>query len=155
MKTIFNSALTDSFEKDVEGVGSIRVEGNKVYKFVKFDNGTGNIAAAAGNAVGYLKATGYSTSTVTCDVSDTDNIVAGALLAVVPDGYYCWVQIQGAATLAVALDDAPADGGPLVMGTTDAALGKAAVSGNAEASLAVCGLAEDASEKKVILNCVR
>ncbi len=76
-----------------------RHKGN-VYRYVKFDNGTDNVAAAA-NKVAYWLALDpeAGTFTVTCDVSSAigagKNLVAGVLGAVVTDAYYTWIQVGG------------------------------------------------------------
>ena len=131
------------------GVGDVyTADTGKVYKFVRFDNGTDNVAAVAGNVCYYLAATGAETNTVTSDLSSSDNIGAGMFMSVPADGSYCWIQTKGAATLTTALT-AGANGNALTAaGATD---------GTLDVSLAVtdfiCGVAVDAAAKKVILNC--
>lgn len=96
-KTIYATALTETSAIDKEGVGTLRQEGDKVYKWCKYDAGTAVIAGVAGLVVGYVKEAndGFTDSIVTADVSDTDNIGAGVLMAAPADGDYCWVQTHG------------------------------------------------------------
>jgi len=120
----------------------------KVYKFVLFNNGVGNVAAVAGNFAYYYLATGHSTSTVTSDLSDSVNIGAGVFQAAVADGSYGWIQIAGTATLTTALT-AGADGNALTaVGATDGTVDVSAL-----VSDAICAVADDASAKIVSLCC--
>lgn len=122
--------------------------GGKVYKFVKFNNGSGDVAAVAGNMAYYLAETGAETFTVTSDLSDSAYIGAGMFMSVPADGEYCWIQVSGPATLNTALT-AGADGNALTpVGSTDGALDVSAA-----VTDAICAYAVDASEKKVILAC--
>jgi hypothetical protein len=76
----------------------------KTYRYVKFDNGTANLASAAAG-VAYWKSLVPTTSTytVTSDQSDASsvgsyNAVAGIFGGIVTDGYYCFIQVGGVAT---------------------------------------------------------
>lgn len=99
--------------------------GGKVYKFVKFNNGVGNVAAVAGNVAYYYAVSGASAgqiTEVTMDVTDSGGVGAGVFQSVPADGEYCWIQIKGPATLTTALT-AGADGNALTaVGTTDGTL---------------------------------
>jgi len=120
----------------------------RIYKFVRFDNGTDNIAAAAGNVCYYLAETGAETWTVTSDLSSGNGIGAGVFQAAPADGEYCWIQVKGPATLTTALT-AGADGNALTaVGATDGTLDVSAA-----VTDFICAVAVDASEKKVILDC--
>jgi hypothetical protein len=80
-----------------------REEDGKGYRFVKFDNGSGNVASAA-NGVAYWL--GTTVGTVTMDVSDADvNSVAGVFQAVIADAGYGWIQTRGLCTVATNGDD--------------------------------------------------
>ena len=131
------------------GLGDNFADGSgKTYKFVKFDNGSGDVAAVAGNMAYYLAETGAATFTVTSDLSDSAYIGAGMFMSAPADGEYCWVQVTGPATLTTALT-AGADGNALTpMGATDGTLDVPAA-----VTDAICAYAVDASEKKVILAC--
>lgn len=120
----------------------------KVYKFVLFSDGTGNVAAVAGNMVYYVAQTGAETFTVTSDLSDSSGVGAGMLMSAPADGEYCWIQVAGPATLTTALT-AGADGNALTaVGATD---------GTLDVSFAVtdhiCAIALDALARKVMLTC--
>jgi len=144
-KKIFLTKLTDYSSTDKEGVGTLRWEGNKCYKWIKYNQGSGSVAAAAGKVAYYYGAGGYADSEVTCDLSDSVNLGAGVLQAAIPNGYYGWIQIKGPATLSVALT-AGADGNALTpVGATDGTLDvSAAVTDH------VCAYADDISEKEIV-----
>jgi hypothetical protein len=119
--------------------------GNKVYKYVKYDTGAGSVAAVAGNVAYYYLASGYDAHTVTSDLSDSVNLGAGVLQAVVGDGQYGWIQIKGAATVTTALT-AGADGNALTaVGATDGTLDVSAA-----VTDVVCAYADDISAKEII-----
>jgi len=70
-------------------------ETGTLYEYGLFDNGSGNVAAAAGVPVGILK-NQANPFKVTTDYSDSDtSAFKGVLLAVVTDGYYCWYARRG------------------------------------------------------------
>lgn len=122
-------------------------DGTKIYKYVLFNNGAGDVAAVAGNVAYYYAPGGTSTGvvTVTSDLSDSAEIGAGVFASAPADGEYCWVQIKGKATLTTALT-AGADGDPLTpTGATDGTLDVVAA-----ATDAVCAFAVDASAKIVL-----
>lgn len=120
----------------------------RIYKFVLFNNGAGNVAAVAGNFCYYLAETGAETWTVTSDLSDSNGVGAGVFQSVPADAEYCWIQVQGPATLTTALT-AGADGNALTaVGATDGTLDVSAL-----VTDHICAIALDASAKKVLLTC--
>lgn len=138
---------------------------HKVYKYVKYDDGTGNLDLAAGDVVHYIDDSGYGASTVGADVSDLtgDGIPAGvAVAAVTVDASYFWIQIQGPATLAVAIESsndatpvACGDGDPICLGDADKAARRQNTTIDADAErIREMGVAVDASAKEVVLDCV-
>lgn len=144
-KKIFLTKLTDISSSDKEGVGTLRWEGNKCYKYVQYDTGAGSVAAVAGQVAYYYLASGYNDNKVTSDLSDSVEIGAGVLQAVLTDGDYGWIQIKGPATLTIALT-AGADGDPLTpTGATDGTLDV-----SASVTDHVCAIADDISAKEII-----
>lgn len=126
--------------------------GGKIYKFVKFNNGVGNVAAVVGNMAYYYAVSGASAgqiTEVTMDVTDSGGIGAGMFMSVPADGEYCWIQIKGPATLTTALTSG-ADGNALTA-TGAGADGTLAVSGAVTDT--VCAYAVDATAKIVFLDC--
>lgn len=124
----------------------------KRYKYLKFDNGVGNVAAVVGNVAYYLAVSGTSagqTTTVTMDLTDCAGVTAGVFQAVLTDGYYGWFQTWGEATLTTALT-AGADGNALtaVGAGADGTLDVSALVTDHIAAIAV-----DASAKIVFLTC--
>lgn len=133
-------------------LGSIgRDYDGKKYKYVKFDNGVGNVASVAGNFCYYLAVSGASagqTDIVTMDITDSGGIGAGVFQTVLADGEYGWIQISGPATLTTALT-AGADGNALTaVGATDGTLDVSAL-----VTDFICAVAVDASAKIVFLTC--
>jgi len=110
IKQAFASKLTDVDSVARDQLGTIRFEGNKVYKYVEVRNVTATVAGVAGDGVAYGAAGGYNSNKVVLDLSDADGtkaIAAGILLAavagVLATSYFCWAQIKGGATLAIAV----------------------------------------------------
>lgn len=135
IKKIFQTPLTDISTTDKEGVGTIRFEGNNIYKWILFNNGAGSVASVANYCAYYygvsgVGTSGYTDSEVTMDRTDAVN-GAGVFQAVIADGSYGWIQIKGVATLGVNLT-AGADGNAL----TDRGAG-------ADGTLDVSGLVTD------------
>lgn len=128
--------------------------GGKVYKFVKYNDGTANLDLAAGDVVYYVDDTGYAAHTVTADASDStgQEIGAGvATCAVTVDGDYFWVQIKGFATVTETLGGSAGDGDPLTAtGAADKALTKAAEADSTGVYKPVVAFAVDASDKQII-----
>ncbi len=145
LKRIFETGLADTASEDKEGLGTIRFERNKVYKWVQYDTGVGGVAAVAGNVAYYYTLDGYKNHQVTSDLSDSVEIGAGVLQSAPADGEYCWIQIKGPATLTPALT-AGADGDPLTpTGATDGTLDVSAL-----ATDNVCAIAGDISDKEIV-----
>lgn len=113
--------LTGQISGSVPGIGDIYVShDNKTYRFVQYRSGAGNIAGVLGGVAGLFAPGGVSTGlsdTVTSDVSDTAGLGAGVLMSAVNDGEYCWIQVKGAATIALPFVSG-ASGQQLVLSTT-------------------------------------
>lgn len=126
-------------------IDNIGVDGPcKAYKYVKYDAATAAVAGVAGE-VAYFLAIVANTTVVSSDVSDCNGIGAGVLQASLTDGTYGWVQIEGPATLTIALT-AGADGNALTaIGAGDGTLD---VSG--AVTDFVCAVADDASAKTIM-----
>ena len=116
----------------------------KLYKYMQWDDGSAAVAVA-GEVAYYYLLDGYKTNIVTSDLSDSVEIGAGVIQAVMTDGQFGWFQIRGAATLTIALT-AGADGDPLTpTGAGDGTLDvSAAVTDN------VCAIAGDASDNEIV-----
>jgi hypothetical protein len=123
----------------------------KEYRFVKYNTAAGAVAAVAGNMAYYYAPGGVSagaSTEVTSDLSDSAGVGAGALMAVIANGSYGWIQTRGVATLTTALT-AGADGNALtVVGATDGTLDVSAL-----VTDYICAVAIDASAKIVMLTC--
>lgn len=149
IKKVFVTKLTDTSTKDLEGIGVIRFEGAKIYKWISYNKGGDSVAAVAGRCVTYHgddSIVADSAADVTMDISD-GTIVAGVLQAVIADGSYGWIQIKGVAVLGIALDSG-SDENALIVGTTDGSLAvRAAVTQQ------VAAIALDVTGKIVLLDC--
>lgn len=134
--------------------GCFRDGAFKVYKYVKYTDGTANLDLAAGDVVYYVDDTGYGASTVTADVSDATGQEIGAGVAcatVTEDSSYMWVQIKGPATVTETLGGSAGDGDPLTcVGAADKALTKAAEADSTGVYKPVVAIAVDASAKEII-----
>ena len=130
-------------------VGDHFEDGNgTIYKFVQYDTGAGSVAAVAGNICYYYAPSGASagaTTVVTSDLSDSAALGAGVLQSAPADGEYCWIQVEGAATITTALT-AGADGNALTAhGATDGTLDVSALVTDAVVAYAI-----DASAKIIM-----
>ena len=112
----------------------------KCYKFVLYSAGA--LASAVGDVASYVAESGTS---VTVDVSASDNIGAGVLMSAPADGEYCWVQIKGVATVSTALT-AGADGNAL----TTVGAGDRTLDVSGAVTDAVCAYAIDASARIIM-----
>lgn len=152
MKKVFITKLTDTSADDLEGIGVIRFEGARVFKWIKFDNGQGNVASVVGNCSYYFGDTSVildSAAIVTMDLTDSDGIAAGIFQAIIADGEYGWVQIKGVAIMNIAFK-AGADGNAMtaVGAATDGELDVAALVTDHYAGYAI-----DISAKIILLDC--
>jgi hypothetical protein len=149
-KKIWSTRLTDNSATDKEGIGARRVEGAKEYKYIKYNQGVGAIAAVAGNMVAYKSNAAFSDTQaeVTSDVSDGITLAAGKLMSAIPNGWFGWVQTEGVATLTTALVSG-ANGQALQLSTTTDGTLKV----GAAATDHVCAYAIDAAAKIVYLQC--
>ncbi len=154
-KSVYVTGLTETALFDKEGIGTIREEGNKVYKWVLYNDGTANLDIVAGDFLNYLAASGYETNVVVPDTADADATTpfgAGvATTTVTVTSTYMWIQIQGLVTLSLDPTGTPADSNALVPSATDKAMAIATASDVEH----LCGHTMDDSAKKVVLNCPR
>src|SRR3990172_4576595 len=124
IKQAFAARLTDVDSVQRDQLGTLRFEGNKVYKYCKLKNTTATVAVAAGTLLAYLAATGYGSHTVVSDHTDADAALnpAGAAVAVAAGvagtEYFIWVQVKGPATLDTAVTTGAA-GSPFHMTAAD------------------------------------
>ncbi len=122
-----------------------QVQTGKKYKYVQYNSGAGAVAAVVGNVCYYYAPSGASagaTTVVTSDLSDSANVGAGVLQAVITSGSYGWIQVSGTATITPALT-AGADGNALTaVGATDGTLDVSAL-----VTDFICAVAVDASAK--------
>ncbi|MDG4908428.1 hypothetical protein P9228_18545 [Mesorhizobium sp. WSM4898] len=120
-KTYTTAQLTGTESGKAPKVGDLYESyDNKTYRFVKYNQGAGAIAAVANNVVGFYAPGGVSTGVyneVTSDVSDTAGLGAGVLAGAPGNGEYGWIQVSGPATLNTALVSG-ASGQPLVLSST-------------------------------------
>lgn len=152
MKKVFQTKLTDTAATDIEGIGVLRFEGAKVYKWVSYNQGGDVVAAVADEVVVYHGDNAVAidaAADVTMDITD-GLITAGVLQAVIADGEFGWIQIKGVAILNSVLSGG-VDGDQLTSvgaadGTLDVVI-TGAINGN------IAAYALDASAKIVLLDC--
>jgi hypothetical protein len=120
-----SQVYSDLTQGNTPSVGTVAWIAGKAYKFVQYNSGAGPVAAVAGNVCYYYAPGGVSagsTTVVTSDLSDSANLGAGVLQAVIPNGSYGWIQIKGVATITPTLT-AGSDGNALTaVGATDGTL---------------------------------
>jgi len=162
-KRVYLTPLDAVDTVDKEDVGTLRFEGNKVYKYVKLQNTTATVAVLAGDAVAYNAEVGHSVSQVVSDMTDADaapvgaGIIQGTVAGVLATAYYCWIQIKGPVTALQTIGDTPVDGQEVSMSTTDKTLTITEYSGtspNIRQVAACMGIVQDASAKLVALDCL-
>ena len=151
IKKVFATRLTDVSDTDKEGIGVVRYEGEKVYKWVSYNTGTGPVAAVAGNVVVYHGDDAVvegSAADVTSDFSDGAGVAAGVLQSAPTNGQFCWIQTKGVAILTTALTGG-ADGNALTaVGAGDGTLDVSALVTDHKAAVAI-----DVSARIVMLDC--
>ena len=139
------TSVSDTAEFLLGQHGAVVGSPTKLYKYVQYDTGSVGTSAVAGEACYYYTLDGYKNNVVTSDLSDSIEIGAGILQAVMTDGQYGWVQIKGAATMTIALT-AGADGD--ILCPTVAADGTLDVI--ADDVSHGCAIAGDISDKEII-----
>ncbi len=139
------TSVSDTAEFKLGQHGAVIGSPTKLYKYVQYDTGSVGTAAVAGEACYYYTLDGYKNNQVASDLSDSVEIGAGILQAIMTDGQFGWIQIRGAATLTIALT-AGSDGDPLT--PTGSADGTLDVS--ADVTDNVCAIAGDISDKEII-----
>jgi hypothetical protein len=141
------TSVSDTPEFQLGQLGAVidDTNGTRIYKYLQYDTGSAGADAVAGEVAYYYTLDGYKNFQVTSDLSDSVEIGAGVIQAVMTDGQYGWFQVTGVATLTIALT-AGADGDPLT--PTGAADGTLDVS--AAATDNVCAIAGDISDKEII-----
>jgi hypothetical protein len=151
MKKVFQTKLTDTRATDVEGIGVIRFEGAKIYKWVSYNAGTGTVAAVAGSGCVYHgddAVVANSAADVTMDYTD-GLIGAGVLQAIIATTEFGWIQIKGIAVMVPSFT-AGADGDRMTpIGAADGAF-DVIVTG---ALTNPVGVALDISAKEILLDC--
>ena len=121
LKTLFRTQLTDTWLIDSNGVnpgdilGDIRWEDNRAYKCVLYDEGAETLDVVANDVVFYDGIAGITNNRVTADLSDTQNIGAGIIMATITvTSTLCWVHIKGGeVTLNTTLSAGGTDGDAL------------------------------------------
>ena len=69
--------------------------GTRIYKYLQYDTGSAGAAAVAGEVAYYYTLDGYKNHQVTSDLSDSVEVGAGVIQAVMTDGQYGWFQVSG------------------------------------------------------------
>jgi hypothetical protein len=101
-------------------LGQVIEDSGNLYRLVQFDNGSGNVASAAGGVAHWKTRASYIVTSDQTDAQANLNSVAGGFLGVVTDLYYCYIQIGG--LQAVTTDTTQAAGTALIASATDLTL---------------------------------
>lgn len=155
LRKVFATGLTETSLTDIEGVGTVRFENKRWYKWVKYDDGAEDLDIVAGDVLVYVAESGYAASVVTADFSDGDVLPIGAGLAVgtvTITATYMWMQFKGLATLALdATGSAPADG-DAICAATNGGTNKVVIVDPPD-NRSRMGVSIDDTAKTVILDC--
>ena len=147
VKKIFITKLTDVSSKDLEGLGTLRWEGNKCYKWVTYSHEAAAVDGVAGEVAAYLPIDGYKNNDVTSAITAASDIGAGVLQAIMADNEFGWIQIKGPATLTIALTDATDDAPQVLLGGADGTLD---INIATAANENICAWSGDATDKEII-----
>lgn len=167
IKTLFETALTENRDSDIEGVGTFREESDgKVFKWVK--NLSTGTALAAGQPVYYdqsLHATPVAMFQGVLQVADTADLslFAGIAMSAIPYLEYGWIQISGLSLTALWLNSVSNDipvGAALFLVSGQGALvwqADTSIMGNtpAIACVSVASGESVAAARATMLNCMR
>lgn len=152
------TGIGDVLTTDKEGVGKIRFNDGKWYKWCLIKNTTATVALAAGDPVAYDAEDGYENNHVVADLTDADSspfcagCATGTVTGTAGTSYWSWIQIKGLVTVVAAITSG-ADGVPVYLTTTDKTFAKAVEADSAADYKQVAGIAMDSSAKKVVLDC--
>lgn len=155
LKQVYVTGLTETSLTDLEGVGTIRFENKRWYKWVKYDEGAAALDIVAGDVLVYDAVSGYGASRVTADVSDGDVIPIGAGVAVgtvTVTATYMWMQIKGLATLALDVGGSSPDDGERITASLNGGTNKIAIN-NPDLTQLGMGASLDDTAKTVLLDC--
>lgn len=128
-------------------LGQIGQDANgAVYKYITYNEATAAVDGVADEVCYYVAGTGYANNDVTSDLSDSDEVGAGVLMAALSDNEFGWIKIKGIHTLSIAIIGITADGDPLTpAGAADGSLDvSAAVTDH------VCAYAADESANEIL-----
>ncbi len=96
-------------------VGTLCHQNGNTYRYIYFDNGDGNVAAAAGLEVFMYDVTTWTVTTDYSYAGSKINLVCGILLSVLTDTYYGWMQIGGYHSAVLANGDGDIVAGDLLI----------------------------------------
>ena len=145
IKASFITQLDANDVEDKEGVGAIRYEGGRWFKYIKHEDA---VAGRVGYGVVYKGLTGERDSVVSSDSTQAPLRGAGVLMAALGQNRYGWIQIKGPATVPPsALAANVADGDLIKMSGVDGIIDD----GNA-AGAPVIGYAVDESAGHIVLD---
>ena len=153
-KQSFITGLAEVSTTEKDTLGDIRIEGNKVYKYVQYKATA--IACIAGRMAGFYTPDGHKLNQVTLDTSDQEAtatlLAAGVTQAVIPTDGFGWIQVAGNALMTVAIV-AAADGDPLTLVGATADIGDLDLHITAVSNSHLCAWAGDVSDKEIIVDC--
>ena len=125
IKKVFVTPLTAVDTTDKEGVGTLRFEGAKIYRYVLIQNTTATVAGSAGDPVAYFAVTGPTNNRVVIDLTDASaqpvgaGVLCGTVTGTAGTAYYGWIQVTGLVTLNTDVQGTPVIGSGCMMNTTD------------------------------------
>lgn len=161
IKKIFATPLSAVNTSAKEELGTIRFEGNDVYKYVKIRNVTATVAGVAGDPVAY-RVDEYDAHHVVLDITDADTIpigagcIQGTVTGTLATDYFGWIKIKGLQAIPTALAGTPAVGDDVGILATDKTLNRRLWAGTTptiQALVARMGTVKHVANKEVILDC--
>lgn len=145
LEAVQTAVLSSNSATKQEELGTRVNVGGKTYKYIQFTAGVPT--PAIGDAVGYVATTGYGANMVSGDVSTTDGVLAGVLVAALTDQYYGWIQIKGpCTTFSTSFVSGSAGNAMTLSSTTDSTLKVCAAATDPQCAIMVAA-------KSAILDC--
>ncbi len=96
-KVLFETALTETSDTDIEGIGTERVDQKgRRYRWVKNASApTARVGAPACYDMGNGEANDFVDEVLSDSVDEDLNLFAGIFLSAIPNGEYGWIQVWG------------------------------------------------------------
>jgi len=99
IKQTFPDKVTDFSATAKNGIGVLRWEGAKAYRYIKTHSDLTGDALTAKNLVSFItNATAGTNDFIVTNKSASVTAVAGVAVSAIPESYYGWIQVAGPAS---------------------------------------------------------